>query len=142
MATHIAFDLVSKRITTATAGAATCLYTDLLTDTLYAAVSTTVLPQRASAADHQTAVFRSAKAVLADQRSFACLRLEGPISSAVVRIYADGVLAYTTPSITTQAAVRIPAIRAREWEFEIESAGRVTAIVLAGSAAELASAGA
>lgn len=114
----------------------TALHNDLRTDTLYAAVGTSLLPQRTGAA--QSAVWRSRKIVLDGQPSFALLLLEGPFTSAVARLYGDGALFYTTPTITQSLPVPLPARRFREFELELELAGRLTRALLAGDSRELA----
>lgn len=134
-ASLLAVDLLKMRIGKGAAPAGwTGLHTDLRTDTLYAASGTTVLPQFAAA--NQTATWRSGRYVLDSQQSMAVLMLEGPFSSAVARLYGDGTLYHTTPSITSNRPVRLPARRFRELELEIEAAGRVTRAVLAASLEE------
>lgn len=136
MATGIALDLATKRLLTWTAPAALSgMVTDLLTDTIYHAVDDEVLPQFQGAP--VTGIWRSKRIVLDNWPSFGWLRLEGPFTSAVVRIYVEGVLWFTSPAITDVEPIRLPAGRAREWEIELESAGQITDLVLATSAQEL-----
>ena len=115
--------------------ATTAMLTDLLTDKLYVAVGAGVVPLTQDAPT--AATWRSRKFVLDYQPSFAWCRLEGPLTSAVVRLYGDGVLFYTTPAITNNEPVRLPAVRCREFEIEIESATRITQVVLANNSEEL-----
>lgn len=135
MGSVIALDFVSRKVTRSPAGAETALYQDLRTDTLYKVIGTTVLPLFEAA--HQLATYRTGVFVLDAQPSFAWLRLEGPVVSAVAKVYGDGALAYTTPTITGNTPVRLPAKRFREWEVEVISDGRVTDVTLASSTAEL-----
>ena len=139
-ASLVAFDFRGQRISKSAAPAATALYTDLLDDTLYAVIgsglSTDIKPMLTASA--QTAIWRSKRIVLDFQPSFAWLRLEGPVTSVVARLYGDGTLYYTTPSITNNNPVRLPAKRFREIEIELESTGRVVDVTLASSSKELA----
>lgn len=136
MATGLAIDVAGRRLSTWPAPAGvTGLTVDLLTDTMYVVDGTTVLPQFAGSP--VAAVWKSKRIVLNAFPPFGWLRLEGPVTSAVVRIYTDGALWYTTPAITHNEPVRLPPGRHREIELEIESSGPVTEIVLATTADEL-----
>lgn len=105
-------------------------YTDLLTDTMYAIDGTSVVPFLSIGA--RTGTWRSKKIVLREHPPFAWLRVNGPFTYPVtVRIYADGVLWYTAPPISTREPVRLPAGRAKHWEIEVESRSDVTSVVLA-----------
>lgn len=132
----LALDYARKRATKAPADDALAgLYADLSTDALYAVVGEDVLPTGAGAA--LTAVWRSGQVIADAQPSFGWLLLDGPATSAVVRLYADGALHYTTPPIDGGVPVRIRPGRARSWEIEVECSGRITEVRLATSAAEL-----
>lgn len=135
MGSVVALDFVSKKVSKSTAGAETALYTDLRTDTLYKVVGETVLPQFEGAL--LSATYKTGRVVLDTHPTFAWLRLEGPVTSAVAKLYGDGALYHTTAAITGNTPVRIPARRFREWEVEVVSAGRVTDVTLASSSAEL-----
>lgn len=135
MGSVVALDFVSKKMSKSPAGAETAMYTDLRTDTLYKVVGTGVLPQFSASA--LTATYKTGRVVLDSHPLFSWLRLEGPVTSAVVKLYGNGVLFHTTSTITGNTPVRIPARRFREWEIEAVSAGRITDITLASSSAEL-----
>jgi hypothetical protein len=117
------------------AGTVSAVVTDLLTDSMYLACGVQVAPMFAAAP--LVATWRSRRFVVDMHPMFAWLRLEGPVTSAVVRLYGDGALYYTTPAITNNDPIRLPARRFREFEIEIESAGRVTQVVLAHGSDEL-----
>jgi hypothetical protein len=135
MGTLVAFDLATKRVSASTDGGEKALFADLLTDTLYAVVGTTVVPLfQASAA---SALYKTGVFVADNLPSFSCLQIEGDVVNAVARMYADGALIYTTPALNDNAPVRVPKHRGREWALEVESAGRVTGVVLASSIEEL-----
>lgn len=114
----------------------TAAYTDLLTDSLYTVAGGAIVPYTSGATD--TAVWRSKRLVLVDYPGFGWLRVNGQISTGViVRLYAEGVLFYTTPSITNRNPVRLPAGKYRRWEIEMESKDRVTSLVIATTVEEL-----
>lgn len=136
MPSLVAIDFRSKRVSKTASPAAAELYTDLPTDTLYFVSGTTVKPQ--FTATTLTGIWRSRVIVLDYQPSFAWARVEGPSASSVLRVYGDGVLFHTTPAITNNTPIRLPAGRFREWQIEVESSGRVTDVVLASSSRELA----
>lgn len=138
MPSLVAVDLRAKRVSRSPAPAAAELYTEVSTDTLYVVSGTTVKPQFTGALT--TGLWFSGTIVRDDQPTFAWARVEGPSTNTVLRIYGDGALFYTTPTITTNNPVRLPAARFREWSVEVESNMRITDVVLASSAAELAAA--
>lgn len=115
--------------------AVTAVVQDVLTDSYYCAVGAQVLPLFRGS--RVTGLWRSKILPRNHAAAFSYLRLDGPFESAVVRIYGDGTLRYTTPAITSNMPVRLPPGRYRETEFELESDGVVTALVLANSAEEL-----
>lgn len=132
----IAFDLVSKRIGTLDVdGAETAAHTDLLTDTLYLAVGTAVLPQFEGAM--LTGVHRGPVLVLDAHPTFAWLRVEGPVDGLQVRIFGDGALHSTSAGISSNDPRRLPAGRHREIEIEVSGTSRATDVVLATTTAEL-----
>lgn len=115
--------------------AATTATQDILTDQLYAAIGDKVLPLFETG--RRIGVWRTKKLVMDHHPVFAWLRLEGPFSSAKVRIYGDGSLYYTTPEITNNMPVRLPPGRFREIDVEVESADRVTGVVLSHTSDEM-----
>lgn len=116
--------------------AVTAVLHDPLTDTLYCAAGALALPMRRG--DLMTGTWRSRVVVMDGRPLYAWLRLDGPFESALVRVYGDGSLVYTTPAIVDDTPVRLPAQRFREVEFEVESASNVTGMALAHTAEELA----
>lgn len=113
------------------------VHTDLLTDTLYFVNGQAVVPLFAGAA--LTGTWRSKVIVRNDHPGFGWLRVNADDLSAgvTVRIYGDGALHYTSPSLSSREPVRMPSGRYREWEIVVESATRVNDVTLATSAAEL-----
>jgi hypothetical protein len=111
-------------------------YTDLTTDTLYIAGPAGITALFDASAENLTGIWRSKVIVLDFQPSFSWAIVEGDYP-ATVRLYGDGVLFYTTPTITSRAPFRLPPGRFREWEMEVESNGRVTAVNVANSLSEL-----
>lgn len=131
----IAFDLATKRLLTWTVPAGvSAMVNDLLTDTMYHATATEVLPQFQGA--EVTGRWKSKRIVLDDWPGFAWMRLEGPFTSALVRLYSNGALFHTV-TVTSNEPVRLPAGRAREWEIDIEASSIVTEICLATTAEEM-----
>lgn len=135
MPSVVAVDLVARKISVSPSAGEAELYQDIRDDTLYGVVGTTVVPLLSG--DLATGVYRTGVVVMDNHPHFAWLRLEGPVTAAVVRIYGDGVLRFTSGTISGGVPVRVPAFRAREWEVEVESDDRVTDVTLAGSTAEL-----
>ena len=129
-------DLESKRITTRPSALGATAYTDLLTDTLYSVSTTSVVPINSGAV--LTGLWRSARFVLDAYYGFAWLRLTGNFSAgAVVRMYADGALVYTTPTILSADPIRLPAGRFKRVELELESADRFTNMTITSTTQEL-----
>lgn len=58
-------------------------------------------------------------------------------SGVVLRLYLDGALAYTTPTLTSAQPVRLPAVVGHHVEIEIESADRVTGVAVSNVQSEL-----
>ena len=114
----------------------TAAFTDLLTDTLYIASGPAVVDFNGGTA--ATGLWKSKRIVIDGYPGFGWLRVNGPtLTGVVVRIYRDGTLFYTTPSITTRNPVRLPAGRAKRWEVEMETVDRITSLVLATTVEEL-----
>lgn len=127
------FDMASKRISTdSTASAPGAVYSELLTDTLYAVIGTSITAMHAGALALGTWRSRLIKAQSGVPTGFAWIRLNGDLGAgAVVRLFADGALAYTTPTIASGEPLRLPARQARAWEVELSGLARVTSLVLA-----------
>ena len=114
----------------------TAVYTDLLTDTMYFVRGVDIVPEMRGPA--LTGEWRSRIVVNPDHPGFGWLRVNGDLgATAVVRVYADGALFYTSPALATRTPTRMPPGRFRKWEVEVESTARITDVILATSAAEL-----
>ena len=124
---------VTGRLQVEVVGTVSAVHTALEEDQLYAAAGS-VYPMLV--ATPQTAIWRSKVVVLNGQPSFAWAKVEGDYP-AVVRVYGDGVLMHTSPSITSNAPFRLPPGRYREWQLEVESAARVTEVLAAHDLKEL-----
>lgn len=132
--TCVSIDLVSRRISTMQL-AATALHADLLTDTLYAAVGTTLIPLFAGT--RATGTWRSKKIPVAGAPAFTCARVESEFEASVVlRVYGDGVLVHTA-TFSTLRMQRLPTGHYRDVEFEVESSAVITGLLVASSPAEL-----
>lgn len=111
-------------------------FTDLVTDTLYVVAGPTVVDYHAGAG--QVAVWRSRRHVMDNYQGYGWARVNGPaLTGVVLRLYGDGTLFYTTPSITSRSPVRLPAGQFKRWELEVETSDRITSVVIATTTAEL-----
>ena len=71
------------------------------------------------------------------QGSFAWARVNGPGSFAVtVRVIADGVEVWSEVC-SLRTPLRLPAIRGRVWEIEVEGTSEIVDVTLAASSEEL-----
>lgn len=132
----LSMDFVSRRISSVDVPSwFTAAHTSLLRDAMYFVLLDEIYTQQVGT--ELIGLWRSKRFVADHHPTFAWLRLEGPVTSAVVRLYADGELFYTTPAIVDNMPVRLPAGRAREWEIELESTGPVTQIVLTTTSDEM-----
>jgi hypothetical protein len=133
----LTFDLASGKLGRVDLRA-TATYTDTLTDTLYIANGSSIQAVFGSAA-RRTGRWRSGRVPLQAQVPFAWLKVYGDQSASApvtVRWYGDGVLRHTA-TITDINPVRLPPGRWLEHEVEVESAARVTRLVMAGNTQEL-----
>lgn len=119
-------------VTTVTAPGAA--YTDLLTDTLYTVSGTSVLPNFSGST--QTGVFKTGIIHTNGLPSFGWLQVQGEHTSVTVKIYAEGSLVHTA-TVTNNTPQRLPAVRARYWEIQVESTSRFSRLVMASSRLEL-----
>ena len=132
MAAIYKFDVASKRISTDGSGATPdALFADLSTDTLYVGTGTTVKAMHAGTPAGSVWRSRMVKAPSGVPTGFAWLRVNGEFGAgSVVKLFADGTLAYTTPTITSNEPLRLPDTMARAWEIEVTGADRITSMVL------------
>jgi len=134
------FDVASKSISTDNSSGTQpdALFADLSTDTLYAAIGTTVKPMHGGAAAGSVWRSRLVKAPSGVPTGFAWIRLNGVMATgSVVKLYADGVLSYTTPTITSNDPQRLPDRMARAWEIELLGTDRITSLVVSDSTEDL-----
>lgn len=133
------FDLTAKRISKdANIGAPVALFADLETDTLYAVEGTSIKAVHGGASSGGTWKSRVFKEPSGVYSGFAWGRLTGDLTAGVVlKLYADGALAYTTPTITLGEPFRLPGIEARAWTVELLGTARVASLVVADSAEAL-----
>jgi hypothetical protein len=132
----LALDMVAKKLTRV-GMQASAVFTDNLTDAVFYVSGAQVL--RAFSTGRRTGLWKSGKTVLPSYGPFAWLQVDGdqsPSVPATVRWYADGVLRHTAV-LTNMVPVRLPAGRYLEHEIEIESAARITKVVMAGTTQEL-----
>lgn len=132
-----ALDFTAKKLGHVMDAAVTAVYRDTLSDHLFAVVGADVVKLFASA--RRTGRWRSGTMVMQSQVALAWVQADGDQSAlvpATVRWYGDGQLRHTAVlhDITPQ---RLPPGRWLEHEVEIESAARLTKVVLVSSTAEL-----
>ena len=133
-----AMDMVAKKLTRADM-TATAVFSDSLTDAVFYTTGTEI--KRAFAGGRRTAIYKTGKMVLPTPAPFAWLQVDGDLSGgtpATVRWYGDGVLRHTA-TVTSTAPVRLPPGRWLEHEVEIESATRITKVLLTSTTQELQS---
>lgn len=130
------FDLEAKRISTdANLGAPVALFSDLSTDTVYAVEGTTIKAVHGGASTTGTWRSRVFKEPSGAYTGFAWGRLTGELSAGVaLKLYADGAMIYTTPTITSGEPFRLPPREASAWAVEVLGTARVASLVLADSA--------
>lgn len=128
-------DFASKRIGSMELGDSTTLYTDLLTDTIYAVIGAGVVPL--FGVSRRLGVWRSKKFVVTNVPSFAWARVTGEHEMpSTLRMYGDGALVHEQ-SIGTGDPFRLPPGRWREIELELQGTSTVPAISIASSTAEM-----
>jgi len=136
MPTIYKFDVASKRISTDNSSGTqpSALYADLSTDTLYAAIGTTVKPMHGGALAGSVWRSKVVKAASGVPTGFAWVRLNGEMGAgSVVKLFADGALIYTTPTILNNEPQRLPDKMARAWEIELSGTDRITSLVVSDS---------
>lgn len=131
------FDVVSRRVShEAIADAATAAHAGLTTDRLFIKDGTAVKPIGDGIG--ATGVWRSKVFSFGWPEGFGWAQVNGPLETGVVlRLYLDGTLAYTTPTITTSKPVRLPAKKGYHVMLEIESTDRVTGLAVAQAPTDL-----
>lgn len=134
-----ALDFIGKKLGTVAGIPATAVHHDMLTDHLYVVVDDEV--RKLFAEGRRTATWRSGIAVMPAQSPLAWVQVdsnfeEGPV---VIRWLGDGALRHTV-ALDSTAPKRLPPGRWLEHEIEVETASRVTKVLLAGNSQELKSA--
>lgn len=134
-----ALDFIGKKLGQVAGLPATAVHRDMLTDRLYVVVDDEV--RKLFAEGRRTATWRSGIAVMPAQSPLAWLQVDsnfedGPV---VIRWFGDGALRHTT-TLTSIEPKRLPPGRWLEHEIEVETASRVTKVMLAGHSQELKSA--
>jgi len=133
-----AFDLVSTKLgIVAGFTNVTAIYVDREADEFYANDASSI--KRLFSTSRRVATWRSPLITLPAQTHMAWLKVYGGQTVGLpvtVRWYGDGVLRHTA-TISSVNPVRLPAGRWLEHEIEIESASRVTKVLLASSTQEL-----
>ena len=117
---------------------ATAAFVDRTTDTLYVADGTAIKAVFGAAA-RRTGRWKSARGVLPAQSGFAWIKVLGDQtadSPVTVRWYGDGQLVQTITLTDTEPS-RLVAGRWLEHEVEIESAARITQVMMTSSTSEL-----
>lgn len=130
---RLAVDMVKTNITLSSYSTLTGAYTDLLSDTLYIASGTTVLPMFQGST--LTGIYVSGIFPFKESPSFAWAVVNGDFTTATLKIYANEVLIQTT-TVTANTPVRVAPARARRWHVRLEGAERATQIRLSSSAIE------
>jgi len=135
----LAFDLATKKLGRVSLQA-DAAFNDLVGDTLYVANSTTVLAVFGGAT-RRTGRWKSKRMTMPAQVGLAWIKVYGDQDAGhpvTVRVYADGALKHTA-TVTDTTPQRLPSGRWLEYEVDIESAARITRVVLAGDTQELQS---
>ncbi len=131
------FDIVARRISREElADSASAAHTGLTEDRLFLkdGVSVKALGDGSVGA----ATWRSKAFSYAWPEGFGWGQVNGQLSAGVVlRLYIDGTLVYTTPTITTNKPFRLPPVKGYRAEVEIQSTARVTGVALSNNSAEL-----
>lgn len=131
------FDLVARRVSRELlAETATAAHSGLTTDRLFLKYDTAVKPL--GDGEVSTSIWRSRAFSYSWPESFGWLQVNGQLAEGVtVRMYLDGVLIHTTPSLVNNTPVRLPARKGYLVELEIQSAARVTGLAIGKTPSEL-----
>ena len=115
---------------------ATAGYSDKVNDTLYLC-NTNRGVRKWLAGSPKTYIWRSKKYSLPAPLSFSCAQVEAESDSLTARFYMDGVLTHTQ-TVTNRNPFRLPPLRGRDLEIELQGNKEVFAVAVATSMAELA----
>ena len=129
-----ALDFTAGKLTKV-ALAASALFVDQITDTLYLLNGATI--QAVFTTGRRTGIYRTGIIKLDRQQPLAWLQVDSDFSAPVTVLwYGDGVLRYTA-TLTSITPVRLPSGRYLEHEIEVQGTARVTRVMLASTTAEL-----
>lgn len=116
-------------------------YAELQSDTLYL-VNTNKQVVSWGGGSARKGLWRSKRFTLPQITGMACIQVEAeeyPATTPIVcRVYADQKLVLTHTA-RSRAPFRLPAVQAREWEFELDVTAEVFNVILAQSMSEIAS---
>lgn len=131
-----ALDFVGKKLGRIMGVPPTAVHRDMLTDHLYAVVGAEV--RKLFSDGRRTATWRSGLAQLPAQAPLAWLQVDSDFAAGpvTVRWYGDGTLRYTT-TVGSIEPRRLPPGRWLEHELELETASRVTKVLMTTTTAEL-----
>ena len=131
-----ALDFVGKKLGRIMGVPPTAVHRDTLTDHLYAVVGAEV--RKLFSDGRRTATWRSGLAQLPAQAPLAWLQVDSDFAAGpvTVRWYGDGALRYTT-TVGSIEPRRLPPGRWLEHELEVETASRVTKVLMTTTTAEL-----
>ena len=135
----LAFDLNTKKLGRVDLQADAAM-TELATDALFVASGAQILAVFGGSV-RRSGRWKSGRMVMPAQSGMAWLKVYGDQTAdapATLKWYGDGALRHTA-TVTSTAPQRLPMGRWLEHEIEIESAARVTRVVLAGDTQELQS---
>ncbi|THJ32416.1 hypothetical protein E8K88_12005 [Lampropedia aestuarii] len=134
-----ALDFLVKKLARVDLEGVTAVCRDVLTDSLFAVRGNAL--QRLFASGRRTGVWRGSKATFPMHTALAWVQVDGRQSEdepVIVRWYGEGQLRHSV-QLTDTLPQRLPPGRWLEHEIEVESAARLTKVVLASSTAELQS---
>ena len=131
------FDATARRISDLVVDA-TAARQSLDADALYVASGTQL--KAIDAGTRETATWRSRRFSMPNPEGFGWAQINADFEEGVVlKLYVDGVLIYTSPTILSKEPFRLPAVKGRRWELELVSKDKVTSLEIAQAAQELMS---
>ena len=131
----LVFDFNSKSLVEISVGA-DAVYSDKSTDTMYVLDSTSIKDFFPTSGTNLQMIWKSKRFILPAFASFAWLVVDANFGSVTVNIYANGSL-FRSRTLTSNAPVRLPPGRHKDWQIEIVSNVVVTRVTIASSSAEL-----
>lgn len=129
------FDMTTGKFVTHTIYA-TCGYSDIQKDELFIAYANRELRKWMFSPSLLSYTWRSKIFSMPKHMGFSCAQLEAEAYPMTVKIYAEGTVVHTQ-TVTSRMPFRLPAIKGRDWEFQIEGNKEVFAFHLAQLMSEL-----